>query len=185
MKLFPIEQELEEELSSWQSVTGKNKCIVKYVYGKYENTDATENVLHYISDHPIKNGCNGIGCSSNENTAIKDFHATQKLYHKSDGKQLRHIVVAFTESMVINAINIQYIAYAIAHYFFNQGFQVYYGIHNSNFSDKAFHIHLAVNHVSFLNGTRINSDIKSKYDFINYIKQLPYNLEVRPATKYH
>lgn len=171
--------DLLEELAAIPTLEDKNIGILKIVPSNYTNTDAIEKVLTYIDDHPIKNGCNGIGCSYNVSDAINDFQYTQELYDKANGKQLRHYIVAFKPSYDIDAYGIYNIAYVIGYYFFNQGYQVFYGIHYNNCTEGGYHIHFAVNHVSCFNGIRYNASKDEKRNLLAYINQLPYNLAVR------
>lgn len=174
--------DLLQELSSLPTVEDKNIGILKIVPSNYINTDAIENVLTYIEDHPINNGCNGIGCSPYAADAITDFQYTQELYDKTDGKQLRHYIIAFKPSYDIEQYGIHTIAYAIGYYFFSLGYQVFYGIHWNNCSEGGYHIHFAVNHVSCFNGVRYNANKDEKRNLLTYINQLPYNLAIRPIS---
>lgn len=173
---------LLEELSLLPNLENKNAGILKIVPSIYTNHNAIENVLDYIEDHPIHNGCNGIGCSPNAVNAISDFQYTQELYDKTNGKQLRHYIVALKPSYEIDVFGIHNIAYAIGYYFFNQGFQTFYGIHWNNCPEGGYHIHYAVNHVSCFNGVRYNATKDEKRNLLDYISQLPYNLAIRPVS---
>lgn len=174
--------DLLKELSLLPTSEDKNMGILKIVPSSYTNIDAIENVLTYIADHPIHDGCNGVGCSSNAADAITDFQYTQELYDKADGKQLRHYIIAFKPSYEIDTYGIYNIAYAIGYYFFSQGYQTFYGIHWNNSSEGGYHIHYAVNHVSCFNGVRYNATKDEKRNFLDYISQLPYNLAVNPIS---
>lgn len=174
--------DLLEKLSALPALEDKNPGILKIVSSDYTNIDAIENVLTYIADHPIHNGCNGIGCSPYANDAITDFQYTQELYDKTDGKQLRHYIIAFKQSCGIEYYGIHNIAYAIGYYFFRQGYQTFYGIHWNNYPGGGYHIHYAVNHVSCFDGVRYNATKDEKNNLLAYINQLPYNLAVHPVS---
>lgn len=174
--------DLLEELSLLPILENKNVGVLKIVPSSYTNYDAIENVLNYIEDHPIHNGCNGIGCSSDADNAIFDFQYTQELYNKTGGKQLRHYIIALKPSCEIDVYGIHNIAYSIGYYFFNQGFQTFYGIHRNNCPEGGYHIHFAINHVSCFDGVRYNATKDEKRNLLNYINQLPFNLAIKPVS---
>ena len=172
--------ELASELNSVSGFSG----ILKVVSGEYTNPDAVFNAISYVASHAI--GCNGIGCSAIAEEAIYDFHRIKALYGKTDGKQLKHIVVAFNPSTSINEESIHWIAWYIAAYFHYASYQVFYGIHETQIKKRtAYHIHLIVNTVSFATGLRLNWFVTDKDNFIQYIESLPYGFSISSVNSYY
>lgn len=159
--------------------------ILKVVPSTYENPDAVSNTINYVSSHAIENGCNGVGCSALPDEAIYDFYRIKALFGKTDGKQVKHLIVAFEAATAFNANSIVYIAWNIASYFYNLSHQVFYGIHELQTEGRiAYHIHFIINTVSFTNGLRLNCSPESKAQFLQYIEALPYDFTIVPINSY-
>ena len=156
----------------------KNNAILKIVPNTYDNLDAVNNTITYVSSHTIENGYNGIGCSPVPENAISDFYRTKTIFQKNNSSQVRHIIIAFTPSTFIKA-NIYNIAWDIAYFFYLAGFQVFYGIHELQ---NSLHIHIIHNTINFINGNRYAPSPMAKQNFIDYIDQLPYEININSTN---
>lgn len=174
--------EIVSELNNISGFSG----ILKVVPGEYTNSDAVFNAISYVASHAIENGCNGIGCSAIAEEAIYDFYRIKALYEKTDGKQLKHIIVAFKPSTSINEESIHWIAWYIAAYFHYASYQVFYGIHEKQIEKRtAYHIHFIINTINFATGLRLNWFVTDKENFIQYVESLPYGLSICSVNNYY
>lgn len=130
--------------------------------GKYENSDAVDNVISYVlklDDESLVGGY-GISLGSVEDI-IKQFYIIKEAYSKNEGKQIFHIIFSINKTFYFNEKQILMLAYKLGRYF-SKDRQVVFGVHNDT---KNLHIHMAVNTIAFTNGKYI------AYWDINDIKQ--------------
>lgn len=102
-------------------------------------------------------GCRGRGVSSKPEKAAFQMTAVQEAYARAGKRRMYHMIVSFPEN-VRDADAIQQAADAIANMLFEK-YQVFYGIHSST---DNWHIHFAINAVSYLNGEKWH---KNKNEF--------------------
>lgn len=127
--------------------------------------------MNYIGDHPIQNGVYGLGCSNTCNNASEEFMKTKEIFDKNKGVMCRHYMLSFCENKLITEETIKIIAYYTAKFFWEKGFQVYYGIHTNN-SNAGYHIHYCVNSVNIYDGKKIPINQEFKQSFIFYVSSL-------------
>lgn len=151
------------------------KIIIKMVKNVYYQTEQDiENLIRYIAaegrnaESEILLCKNGKGVSVKANKAANQMIAVQKALKKDNGRRMYQIIVSFPKNMREKEM-IQNIAEGIAEMFFKK-YQVYYGIHVSR---ENWHIHFAVNAVSYITGNKWHqnkrelSDMREKmYDLI-------------------
>lgn len=85
---------------------------------------------------------------------IAEFHLTQKVFNRETGIRARHEIYSFVEAEVKDPCGInrvKEIAYCLARWYYEQGFQVVFAIHNDS---GAQHIHYVINAVSFITGKK-------------------------------
>lgn len=151
----------------------------------YKNTDAVENVIRYIlreryceTRRPdlISYGGAGIDINASAATIINQFLAIQNLYKIDErgGRRLVHEVYSFSDEefkmLGENYALVDYVAREISAYFYAQGFQIVYAIHNE--SGKRVHIHFVMNTINFRTGKKFVSrgeDFKYRLMFFNQI----------------
>lgn len=166
------------DMAEWNLKNNTNYCYNREnMY--YKNKDAVEKVLRYISrtrwnedreGELISIGGAGIDIKSSITQIIDDFIKVQKYYEidKRGGRRIVHLVYSLSdEDMCLLNFNyalVDVIAKSISAYFFDQGFQTFYGIHYS--SERKTHIHVALNTVSYLNGKKYHSE----YGYIEKLK---------------
>lgn len=97
--------------------------------GEHRNQDAIELLVRYMlgSKFYWRYGSRGLIADSQENI-IQGFSYTKQMYDKTDGKQVNHFIIG-TEDEGISVAQLYYIAEVAADYFFSQGYQCFYVIH--------------------------------------------------------
>lgn len=151
------------------------KVVIKMVKNDYYQTEKDiQNLIRYIAaegrnaESELLLCKNGKGVSVKANKAANQMIAVQKALKKDNGRRVYHIVVSFPKNVREKKL-IQNSAEDIAEMFFKR-YQVYYGIHVSR---ENWHIHFAVNAVSYITGNKWHQnkrelrDMKEKmYDLI-------------------
>lgn len=84
----------------------------------------------------------------NSEMMIQQMIAVKKMFHKEEGRQLRHIIVSFEKEWNVDPQTALYIAYDIARYYSNR-YQICFGVHQNT---DDIHIHFVMNTVSFIDG---------------------------------
>lgn len=112
--------------------------VMKYIAGEGKNADREE-VLRK----------NGKGVSKNASKAARQMIAVQKAMGKDHDRRLYQMVVSFPKDMHDKKL-IKKVAEDIADMLFEK-YQVYYGIH---ISKDHWHIHFAINAVSYETGNK-------------------------------
>ena len=155
--------------------------ITKFAPGNHENEEAVENVINYIyrgakKDFPSQKRIYGaIGCgSSNPERVIEAFHKVKKVYHKTEGSQLKHIIVSFgckpdqPVEKIRSAVK-EIVKFFSKSYMTEGNFQVAYGIHCKN--ENNYHLHICVNSVSN-KGLKINLKNKKWREFKEHVSRI-------------
>lgn len=151
----------------------------------YHNQTAVEYVIKYIAR---KNGkskddlicCGAMGATyfTNIDITVRQFQCVQLLYNRkgSFGRYIDHEVYSFSEeeeNMILqNDIPVEGIAQKMAQDFYNDGFQVYYGVHKPDKTETHIHVHFAVNTVNFRTGKKRHEnmgDTKRRQDRLGQI----------------
>ena len=138
---------------------------VIYKNRHYTNTDAVPNLLNFIvRGEPGEKvyGWNALGASDclDVDAVIQQFLHVQEFYHINSrkGKRVYHEMVTIHDVDPLgndgafdwNAL--MEIAYEFAWIYFDEGYQVMFSLHWSR--ERGYHIHYAVNSVSFINNGR-------------------------------
>lgn len=136
----------------------------------YRNEDAIENVVNYIvnSDYIENVGMNGCFLYPGQPLSegiTNSFNAVKNVYYKNDRQLVQHIVVGFDANECIKEYEARVIASQISDYFFQKGFQTFWGVHwGSGDSDSYRHIHMAVNTINGMNGSRFFATFDDRND---------------------
>ncbi len=158
----------------------------KKTTGDYSNKDAVEKVLRYITrtrfnekdQHHLKAyGIFGaIGYGSIDDI-ITEFENVLRI-HSVTGRRLYHFVFNFTElehAFLGKNYDLFYrIGYAQANWFFSQGYQTVFAVHDD--IDKAVHIHYAVNAINFIDGHKLHIDRQGTEQLNSTMNQLAINV---------
>lgn len=135
--------------------------------GSYLNQDSVNNVIKYIARENGKPKddlicCGAIGATDFTNTdiTVRQFECVQLLHKRKGnfGRYIDHEVYSFSgeeENIILqNGVPVEGIVQKMARDFYNDGFQVYYGIHKKDDNEKHLHAHFAVNTVNFRTGKK-------------------------------
>lgn len=128
----------------------------------YTNKDAISKVIHYMIREEDNRICyiGGLGVCSDSEMAIEQFKGTQEVYNKCYGVRIAHEVVSFLDNEIFDQYGnnrIEEIAYYYAGVYYLQGYQVFYTIHHDT---DHWHVHYAINSVSFMDGYKYNGSLK-------------------------
>ncbi len=110
-------------------------------------------------------GCRGVQLSLGIETVITQFKQVQGAYEKGFKQYKRHCfheVFAFTHEvsrMLTKELVIE-IAKKMSCFYWEKGFQVVYGVHQT--ADGKYHIHFALNVVNTLTGNKWHTDSSDK-----------------------
>lgn len=128
-----------------------DKLIIKQVNKKYDTEEELKNVLMYIvrEKHSEEEGrvfCwKAFGASRRDiTTAVGQFIKVQKIAGKDSQKRIRQFLISLPK-YVGNVEETLIVADVVAAYLFKD-YQVIYAVHEK---EKRFHIHFAVNPVSY------------------------------------
>ena len=130
--------------------------LIKYVTAEGANTEK-EKLLR----------CKGRGVSSKASKATGQMIAVQKAFGKIDKRCMYQLIVSFKENMRDVDV-IQQVADAIADMLF-EGYQVFYGIH---ISTDNWHIHYAINAVSYKTGKKWHQSKKEFAEMKGKIRKI-------------
>ena len=158
---------LREECKNYTDRNGKKHSSSS---GDYSNENATELVIRYITRTRPNEKCQqdlisyggfGVRNLSSIESIISDFKYVQ-LIHDSTGRQIYHFVLSFSlfENGILNKDYrlIHAIAYDAARWFFLQGFQVIFAVHDE--IERLSHIHFALNAINHLTHRKMHLDLE-------------------------
>ena len=152
------------------------KLIVKVPVGNYENSDAINRLIGYISTenhHPVLIGGYGFFPVTVAN-AIDEFNRKDSAMSKFEPSQRKvwHLIYAF--DITISYSLALFIASRVALYCHRKGFLVFYGLHSpdSNNKQRGFHIHFCI---QYYNYNFYKSNLEYGY-FLNILDKLSKDL---------
>ncbi len=135
--------------------------------GNYQTQDSIKNVIRYIArengmskDDLICRGAMGATDFTSIDMTIRQFRCVQLLHERKGnfGRYIDHEIYSFSEeaqeAIYENDIPVEKIARSMAQDFYDDGFQVYYGVHRPDETEKHLHVHFAVNTVNFKAGKK-------------------------------
>jgi hypothetical protein len=131
--------------------------IVKLLNKHYHTDRDISNVINYIAGNGHNKGkeqllkCRGFGVSQDTNEAARQMIAVQRAYGKDNKRRLYHLIVSYRPNLPTHEI-LKNTADRIAYFLFND-YQVFYGIH---ISKEHWHIHFAINAVSYRTGKKFH-----------------------------
>ena len=139
------------------------KLIIKMVNEHYKKEEDIKNLLKYIGAEGRNKKKEKLltfktrGTSQKKEEAVEQLIGVQKAYGKTDGRRVYQLIVIFPKE-VKDRKYIKSCADKIADMLFAR-YQVVYGIHTST---ENWHIHYAINAVSYKDGKKWH---KSKVEF--------------------
>lgn len=131
---------------------------IKVVPESYVSIDDVDRVINYVARKAHIFG----GLAVDPSHAAEDMRLVKTLYGKTNGKQLRHFILNYSEQESKNirsAEQLQCIAYHVCTYFADE-YQIVFGIHKSNH----WHIHFVMNTVNYKTGKKYAGGNKTDWD---------------------
>ena len=147
--------------------------ILKFASGAYLNFDALEReIQHYVFPKAIAKG----GGAVDPEYAVQQMKMVKELWGQTDGKQLHHFVLIFSdwESQHIDNIEVLIdIGYHVCLLFSND-YQCVFGVHDNG----RYHIHFVLNSVNYRTGEKFTHNKVDDELLANYIATccIPYQL---------
>ena len=131
--------------------------------GKYRNEEAKENVINYIlRPDKVLTGYFG-GAFVNPDMPAESMQIISEKFGKSDGVQLRHLIVSFAPTELNDVSIVNEIACFTAQ-FIGAEYQTVFAVHE----DRAhLHFHVVFNAVSYIDGHRYKGSREEYYNLYN------------------
>jgi Relaxase/Mobilisation nuclease domain. len=133
---------------------------LRIVGESYTGNYCLDNVIGYIlrdKNSGMRNSlAGGIGIV-NISEAADEFRRVKKFYDKTDGKQLEHIILSPDPRQLITGLGM-YIAAKMTAAMFADRFQSVFAVHTDT---KIPHAHIAINTVSYKEGSRLHIDSRT------------------------
>ena len=133
--------------------------ILKLVTNPYDSEEAAANLVHYIKNKAVYFG----GGAVDPNHAAEQMAMVRRVFDQQNGSLMYHFILAFSEAESkhhCNYAGLREDAYTICDYF-SSAYQIIFGIHRN---DDRWHIHFAMNRVSFIDGRKYRSDKRADID---------------------
>lgn len=139
--------------------------------GEYSNSEAVSNVVHYIlwdrsseqdTSRLVSIGGCGVAYYDSPEMCILQMERVQYAYGITSrgGKRLLHEIYELTPQESALLMNdrkrLMELSFQMANYYYGQGHQVLYAVHEGN---GGYHIHFAVNAVNFWNGHKWRDNV--------------------------
>lgn len=132
--------------------------------GKYYDQDARQDVLRYVIDSAKAPHYVG-GYNVDLDDPARSMNEVAKRFGKTNGVQLRHHVISFTQMDTKDAIVADCVAEHVARYFVPD-YQVVYAVHEDS---DYLNIHIVVNSISCVDGHRFSMRPQQYNAFKNYV----------------
>jgi len=133
--------------------------ILKLVTNPYDSELAAANLVHYVKNKAVYYG----GGAVDPNHAAEQMAMVRRVFDQQNGSLMYHFILAFSDvesKHISTAVELLYDAYTICDYF-SSAYQIIFGIHRN---DDRWHIHFAMNRVSFIDGQKYRSDKRADID---------------------
>ena len=137
--------------------------ILKVKNHSYNGEEALENVVNYV----LRSGYYG-GLAVDPEHAVFQMQLVKQLWSKTDGRQVRHIILSFSKHEVLDYCDAMKYGYQICQYFGGR-FQIVFGLHMDT---NHLHLHFALNTVSFVDGSKFSAGPSDYWTLRSYIQSL-------------
>lgn len=133
------------------------------VQNEYNDSGALRRVLDYALNTPLKGGY-----AVDPEYAYQMMHLIKRAYGKTDGVQLKHFIVSFTQKEVysLGFEDMKRLGFEIGKIMKN--YQMVYGIHLDAGNE---HIHFVMNTVSFQDGKKYADGIHGFYKVLKFLQE--------------
>ena len=137
--------------------------ILKVKNHSYAGKEALENVINYVLRSEY---CGGLAVDPEH--AVFQMELIKQLWLKTDGRQVRHIILSFSKNEILCNYEAMEYGYQICH-FFGDRFQIVFALHTD--TDYA-HLHFVLNTVSFVDGFKFSAGLPDYLALRSYIQSL-------------
>lgn len=140
---------------------------LKILNEPYQNTDAVENVVHYITGHSLYTGSATTSIYPEE--CIYQMYRVKELYGKLGGRQIRHFVLSFDRQReYISREELIRLGGQVSAYY-DHTYQLIWAVHESPNGNR--HIHFAFNTVSYTDGRMYREGWEDVINLAGFISQ--------------
>ena len=143
--------------------------IIKAVNQGYPTPEDLDRVLEYLG-----RGGYLFGVGVCADVAFQQMMLVKELWHKTEGRQCRHIIVSFSNYEDLTIDEAVSYGYQIAAYYGCQ-FQTIFALH---LNTDHMHLHFVINSVSYIDGKKYSGGWADYYQFVAYIQSLMPNWRV-------
>ena len=137
--------------------------VLKIKNAPYYGEHSLKNVVSYI----FHSGHIG-GLAVDPQYAVYQMQLVKQIWHKTEGRQVRHFILSFSEKEFLTYDEAIDYGYQICRYF-SEYYQIIFGIH---LDTQYLHIHFALNTVSYIDGHMFSAGPSDYWKFRNYIQGL-------------
>lgn len=152
--------------------------FIKEIRGDYIDNSAVTDVIRYCAKDGAEIKGRGVFLDSID-TIVQGFIDIKRLFHKTEGKQLHHLVISIYKFEIIKdkkKINItkesqricsELISNEVIDLIYKLGYQCCSFIHNDT---NTLHIHIVINSVSYIDGRKLSNMKELMKIVLNYLK---------------
>ena len=140
--------------------------ILKIKNESYANNDAIENLVQYIQ----RSGYTG-GLAVDIENAAEHMQKVKEIWYKTEGRQARHFIVAFSDYEFPTIDEAISYGYSISQYYAER-FQILFSVHTDT---DHIHLHFVMNTVSYVDGRKYSGGLSDYLSFRNYIQSIMPN----------
>ena len=108
----------------------------------------------------------------------EQFKTVRCIFHKQDGRLLRHFIISYSKNENVDANQAFVMAYDIACYYINE-YQIAFAVHQDT---EHIHAHFIMNTVSFVDGHKFSEGYEDFNKFMSYAKSKMPNLNFELAS---
>lgn len=137
--------------------------ILKIKNHSYASEAALENVVNYV----LRSDRYG-GLAVDPEYAVFQMQLVKQLWQKTDGRQVRHMILSFSKDEVLANYKAMEYGYQICQYFGDR-FQIVFALHTDT---DHVHLHFALNTVSFVDGIKFSAGLSDYWRLRNYIQSI-------------
>lgn len=141
----------------------------------YSNEDAIDRLVCYILNPYKAPGYYIFGHAvnlMNIDSVITSFKLIKNIYEKTDGRQVRHIIVSFADYEGVTCDDAYWIQSAAVDYYRQLGYQAVSAIHVPMKEDDKIHFHMAINTVNLNDGSKYSGTYTQSQELFNHLKGL-------------
>lgn len=144
--------------------------VVKIMPNSYMDKNAVADLIHYALTDKGTGECvryrGSLGVDScSAERMVGQFQIVKRAFDKTGGRQVRHLIVSFSDDENMGPFCTYAIGFKIAEYF-GDCYQVVFGVHEDS---ARLHIHLIINTVSYIDGKMYSKGPNEAKELEQYI----------------